>query len=112
MLKSLSVVLTTRVVSSTNVISNKRMNDINFVCLSVVSNMFSDFINPKFRGPEFSWAGFPEMVSRFCVSQVYLSCSWAFDIKSEKQRAEIDKYSQESAMRYAKQFVKNAGLSD
>lgn len=93
-------------------ISKKRMYDIDFVCLSVVSGMFSDFINPKFRGPNFSWTGFPEMVSRFCVNQVYLSCPWAFEMESEKQRKEIDRYSQESAMRYAKQFIKNAGLGD
>lgn len=40
------------------------------VCYATVGGMMATFCNPRYRGPNFQWDEFPEMMREMCRNQV------------------------------------------
>lgn len=48
-------------------------NKIALGCYAIVSNMFASFLNPRYRGSNFKWENFPEMMKEHCERHVFLN---------------------------------------
>lgn len=83
-------------------LSNTKMRDIEFYCCSYVGTMFSMMLNPKFRGENFTWENFPNMVANLCEVGVHLEIS-----SSPMQKDAVGEYARKMAINYAEKYVKN-----
>ena len=54
-------------------LSDKKKMEISLVCHATVGNMMATMCNPKYRGANFTWERFPEMMAEHCKTQVFMS---------------------------------------
>lgn len=46
--------------------------EISLTCYAIVSTNFALFLNPKFRGPNFTWEEFPLMMAEMCHNSIFM----------------------------------------
>ena len=68
------------------------------MCLTVVGEMFASFHNPKFRGPNFTWGGFPDLVSNLCAQQIAIH-------SNSRNRVKMEEYAATFSRRLAAEYV-------
>ena len=85
-------------------ISNRNMDRVSLVCHATVCHMFAMFCNPKYRGPNFKWSQFPEMMKAHCTDQVFMA-----NIRGRDQQA-IFEHAEETGYQIAKKMVEDAGF--
>ena len=81
-------------------LSNKKMMEISLVCHATVGSMMATMMNPKFRGAEFSWDEFPEMMAGHCRTQVFMSVSM-----TERQQAMVLEHAERTGREIASNWV-------
>ena len=54
-------------------IGKKRTMEISLICYAEVSYHFAMFCNPKYRGENFKWSDFPEMMSDWAEIWLFTS---------------------------------------
>ena len=83
-------------------ITEYRQSKIGGICLAYVAGMFADFINPKNRGPTFTWHKFADM----CVKQ---SKDWLF-VHLTRVTEEEYEYARGYTQSKAESMVNRAGI--
>lgn len=83
-------------------ITEYRQSKIDSVCLAYVAGLFSDFVNPKNRGPKFTWKGFIDM----CAEH---SKDWLF-VHLARVTDEEYKYARKVAQGIASGMLLRSGL--
>ena len=83
-------------------ITEYRQSKIDGICLAYVAGMFADFINPKNRGPNFSWNKFIDM----CVEN---SKDWLF-IHAVRATPEEYEYARKATKHTASNLIGRSGL--
>ena len=86
-------------------ISEKNKDKVSLICHATVASMFASFCNPKFRGPNFTWEKFPQMMEGMCATQVFMA-----NIKGDRQ--EVEDHAKKTGFEIAKGLVKEAGFID
>lgn len=77
---------------------------------ATAKEMFDQFQNPKFRGPKFTWSGFPKMVARLANGYVGLSCK-DWDKLHNKDRNKLRDIAANAAKCQAEILVKTLTIS-
>ena len=72
-----------------------------------VANYFAIFVNPEFRGPNFSWDEFPRMAQDYADTNMWISTGLSDTSKNENEELE---FIRETAKTIAINLVKKAGL--
>lgn len=85
-------------------VSDKNMDRVSLICHATVCHMFAMFCNPVYRGPNFSWANFPEMMMKQCRQQVHMA-----NIRGRNQQAIYD-HAEQTGFLIAQRMVTDAGF--
>ena len=64
-------------------IGKKRSAQIALYCYAAVGNSFAAMHNPRYRGDNFSWEGFPAMMERRCRIEVAVNVPLPENISEE-----------------------------
>lgn len=72
-----------------------------------VANFFAMFLNPEFRGPNFSWDEFPRMAQEYAYTDMWINTGLSDTSKNEKKELE---FIRATAKTIAEQLIKKAGL--
>lgn len=78
------------------------------VGVGTAEHLFEMMQNPKFRGPKFTWAGFPDMVAGLAGVQVALPIT-NWDDWTAEDRKRIENMASESAIYRARELLKIQG---
>jgi hypothetical protein len=81
--------------------SPSKKKDVALACYAMVSNFFAMMHNPKFRGPNFEWENFPDMMAEHCKVQIF--------IYLKRCNAEIESYAEECGREIAVRLVSKLG---
>ena len=87
-------------------LSNKDLDFISLHCHVIACNMFSTMCNEKYRGPKFTWANFPCMVSEICETQIWIN---GLSIAKKKKDLAVE-HSKKTGKEIAEKMIKNAGF--
>ena len=82
-------------------LSKKLQADGAIFSYALVSDCFASFHNPKYRGENFTWDGFPKMVSEMAE----VSCFMSIVCANDKTLKELKQYVKETSFRIAKRMV-------
>lgn len=85
-------------------ISEKNMDKVSLVCHATVCHMFAIFCNPKYRGENFVWKNFPDMIADQCETQVFMA-----NIRGKDQEA-IKEHARNTGRRIAQKMIEEAGF--
>lgn len=85
-------------------ISNRNVDRVSLICHATVCRMFATFCKPVYRGPNFTWSNFPEMMKKQCRDQVYLA-----HIRGHEQQAIYD-HAEHTGFLIATQMIEAAGF--
>ena len=85
-------------------LSGRDCDKISLHCHAMAVHFFPMFLNPKNRGPNFTWEGFPELLAGFCETQAFLNCT------NKRKRKAYEKHGYETGKSIGEQMVKEAGL--
>ena len=83
-------------------ISSKKRLEVANVCYANVSGMFATFCNSKYRGPNFKWSNFSEMMVRDSETWMHIH-----NVRGSKQ--EINALAKEFAKEIADHLISEAG---
>ena len=64
----------------------RRAKRIEMVAHGFADKMFRDMLNPKYRGPNFTWAGFPAMVASLARTGLFMSFSHRAPPSKEEEK--------------------------
>jgi hypothetical protein len=82
-------------------LSNKKKMEISLVCHAAVGNMMATMSNPKYRGDNFTWERFPEMMAGYCQTQVFMCVPMPERLKKNCQA-----YAEQTGREIAASWVK------
>lgn len=85
-------------------VSDKNKDRISLICYATVSHMFAEFCNDKFRGQNFKWEKFPEIMAIQCEMQVIL-----VNLKGKNNEA-IKEHAKNTGKEIAQDMIKLAGF--
>lgn len=81
--------------------SPHRQDRIALYCHAVVARNFAMFHNPKYRGPNFDWASFPDMMAEQCKVSLFTWMQY-----SKKAAPEVEKHAHDTGRAIAVMLVK------
>lgn len=81
--------------------SPSKKKDVALACYAMVSNFFAMMHNPKFRGPNFEWENFADMMGEHCKVQIF--------IYVKRCDAEVESYAAECGREIAVGLVSKLG---
>lgn len=82
-------------------LSQQRRSQIELICYATVGGMMASMCNPKYRGSNFTWEKFPEMMEGFCEVHVL-----GADILSFKTHDEGIEYAKSFSKQLAERWVR------
>ena len=77
--------------------SPNKKKDVALACYAMVSGTFAMMNNPKYRGPNFRWSNFPEMMAERCEVEIF--------IYVKRCDAEVESYAAECGREIATRLV-------
>jgi len=78
----------------------KLQNEIALFCYASVSRMFAMFHNDEFRGPNFKWEEFAEMMEKHCKTNLFVNVKFP-----KKQKEECEEHAGNTAREIAENLV-------
>lgn len=88
--------------------NKNRQNTIALHIWVYVANYFSRFINPEYRGVNFTWNKFPAMAQSYCETNMWIATGLSDTSKNKKEELEFIRV---TSKKIAEDLVENAGLS-
>jgi hypothetical protein len=76
------------------------------LAITMATSFFHDMQNPAYRGPNFTWAGFPEMAAGLAETNAFMSFP-----ESERLTQEEELFAADVARETARDLAKKAGLT-
>ncbi|MNV71108.1 hypothetical protein D3C71_1641110 [compost metagenome] len=83
-------------------LSLTKKTQISLACHAIVGDKMSMLLNPKYRGPNFSWDKFPDMMARQC--RIYLPINV---VMSQHMIEQCLDYAEQEGRDIAQTWVKN-----